>query len=87
MYLPDGRDFYVSSNGDRWEVGRDTQGHLQIVHHPNDASCGKKSVTDLGTFLAGRREFGPEHNALLELLRSGSLDMHPDIRIVEDREA
>lgn len=74
MNVQNAREFYTSSNGDRWEVGRDAAGHLQVMHIPNLASGGKTSVTDIGMFLAGRRNLGPEHNALLALLRSGDLD-------------
>ena len=73
MQLPNARAFYTSSNGDRWEVGRDDAGHLQVVHHPNPASGGSVSVTDVGMFLATHHP-GPEHDALLDLLRSGKLD-------------
>lgn len=73
MPVADAREFYVSSNGDRWEVGRDDAGHLQIVHRPNAPSGGKASVMDVGTFLATRHP-GSEHAALLDLLRTGKLD-------------
>ena len=87
MPAPEVREFYVSSNGARWEGGRDAAGHLEIVHLPNPASGGKRSVTDIALFLADRDHFGPEHSALLELLRSGSLDAPPNIAIVNDERA
>ncbi len=74
MPLREARELYVSSNGDRWEVGRDLDGKLVVVHRPNEASGGNITVRDVGLFLAERSNLGPEHQALMELLRSGWLD-------------
>lgn len=75
MRLSRAREFYVSSKGDRWEIGRDPTGHLQIMYRPNSAS-GVVNVTDVGTFLVSRQP-GPVHDALLDLLRNGTLDAAP----------
>jgi hypothetical protein len=64
MKLQELRELYVSPNGDRWDVGRDSSGRLQVVH----------TLLDIGTFLSMRHNLGPEHQALIQLLRSGSLD-------------
>lgn len=46
------RELYTSSNGDRWEAGRDELGRLVIVHTPNVSSGGKPKLMDVGAFLA-----------------------------------
>ena len=73
--LTDRRELYVSENGDRWDVCRDASGKLEVVHSANQASGGAVSTMDFATFLAQRHNLGPEHQALLSLLRSGSLDI------------
>jgi hypothetical protein len=74
MKLQELRELYVSPNGDRWDVGRDSSGRLQVVHRANEASGGSVTLLDIGTFLTMRHNLGPEHQALIHLLRSGSLD-------------
>ena len=73
MYITDRQELYVSSNGDRWEVGRDSKSRPVVIHTPNERSGGTTSISDLGAFLAVAH-FGPEHSALLRLLRDGALD-------------
>jgi hypothetical protein len=74
MKLRERRELYASSNGDRWEVGRDVNYKLCVVHLPNGASGGKPTVFDIGTFLSARHNLGPEHHALIKLLRAGTLN-------------
>ena len=74
MRLEKERELYVSSNGDRWDVGRDKGGSLVVVHRPNPSSGGNISATDIGMFLA-TGEHGPEHQALMRLLKAGELAM------------
>jgi hypothetical protein len=70
-----GREIYSSSNGDRWFLARDAvNGHAYIIHDPNQASGGKRTQVEVGTFLkdGGHR---PEHHAFLSLI--GSLADEP----------
>ena len=61
-------DFYRSSNGDRWQLIRDTETGRRIVRHePNLASGGRATETDLQEFL-DRTGSSPENLALQELL-------------------
>ena len=62
------REFYVSSNGDRWHLLFDpVTGHSFVRHSGNPASGGH--VTDIGlpAFLADGRG-GPEHQALWQMI-------------------
>lgn len=81
MQFKEKRELYVSPNGDRWDVCRDAENKLQVVHRANDASGGNVSVMDVGTFLSTRRNLGPEHQALIHLLRSGSLNADVPIEL------
>jgi hypothetical protein len=61
-------DFYRSSNGDRWQLLRDSDTVRQIVRHePNLASGGKITELDVEEYLA-RTGTSPENRALRELL-------------------
>ena len=61
------RVLYTSSSGDSWSLCRRPDGEIVVSHEPNQASGGKSSQIDLGTFLAkGNR--GPEHQSLRELI-------------------
>jgi hypothetical protein len=61
------REFYRSSNGDSWFLGREpTNGHAYIIHQPNAPSGGHLSPIELGEFL--RLGNGPEQQALLRLI-------------------
>jgi hypothetical protein len=61
-------DFYRSSNGDRWQLLRDTTSGLQMVRHePNIASSGQVTETGVEEFLA-RTGTSPENAALRALL-------------------
>ena len=61
-------DFYRSSNGDRWQLLRDTASGLQVVRHePNLASGGHVTETSVEEFLA-RTGTSPENAALRALL-------------------
>jgi hypothetical protein len=83
MLLQNTRELYVSANGDRWDVGRDRGGKLVVLHRPNRASGGNISAMDIGMFLAAGQH-GPEHQALMRLLRTGDLDT--SISIATDHE-
>jgi hypothetical protein len=61
-------DFYRSSNGDRWQLLRDSETGRQIVRHePNLASGGQVAEIDVEVFLA-RAGTSPENLALRALL-------------------
>jgi hypothetical protein len=61
-------DFYRSSNGDRWQLLRDTASGRRVVRHePNLASGGQVTETSVDEFLA-RTGSSPEHLALRALL-------------------
>jgi hypothetical protein len=62
-------DFYRSSNGDRWQLLRDTtNGRCVVRHEPNLASGGQVTETSVDEFLA-RTGSSPENLALRELLK------------------
>ena len=63
-------DFYRSSNGDRWQLVRDTRmGRTERVRHePNLASGGKITEVDVRVFL-DRTGSSPENSALRDLLK------------------
>ena len=73
MELQNRQELYRSSNGHRWDIGRDANSKLVVVHTANEAAGGNVSTMDFGMFLAVGHH-GPEHQALLRLLRSGGLD-------------
>jgi hypothetical protein len=61
-------DFYRSSNGDRWQLIRDTETERKVVRHePNLASGGKVTEVDVKLFL-DRTGSSPENLALRDLL-------------------
>ena len=61
-------DFYRSSNGDRWQLIRDTASRRSFVRHePNLSSGGRVTDTDVEEFL-NRTGSSPENLALRALL-------------------
>ncbi len=61
-------DFYRSSNGDRWQLIRDTaSGRSFVRHEPNLSSGGRTTDTDIQEFLE-RTGSSPQNLALRELL-------------------
>jgi hypothetical protein len=61
-------DFYRSSNGDRWQLIRDTAaGRSFVRHEPSLASGGRITETDAEEFL-NRTGSSPENLALRALL-------------------
>jgi hypothetical protein len=61
-------DFYHSSNGDRWQLVRDTDTDRRIVRHePNISSGGRVTDTPVEEWL-DRTDSSPENLALRELL-------------------
>jgi hypothetical protein len=61
-------DFYRSSNGDRWQLLRDTvSGRVVVRHEPNLTSGGKVTETAVQEFL-DRTGSSPENLALRTLL-------------------
>jgi hypothetical protein len=61
------REFYRSSNGDRWFLCRGRSGHVVVLHAANEASGGHTSEMEVSEFLkAGNRT--PERAALLHLI-------------------
>jgi hypothetical protein len=62
------KDFYRSSNGDRWQLIRDTASRRSLVRHePNLSSGGRTTDTDVEEFL-NRTGSSPENLALRALL-------------------
>ena len=62
------KDFYRSSNGDRWQLIRDpTSGRSFVRHEPNLSSGGRTTDTDVEEFL-NRTGSSPENLALRALL-------------------
>jgi hypothetical protein len=68
-------DFYRTSNGDRWQLIRDTaSGRSFVRHEPNLSSGGRVTDTDVEEFL-NRTGSSPENLALRALLeKHGSMD-------------
>jgi hypothetical protein len=61
-------EMYISSNGDRWTLIRDTvAGRAAVRHQPNPSSGGQASDTDAEVFLR-QAGSGPEYAALRRLL-------------------
>ena len=66
------KDFYRSSNGDRWQFIRDIDSGRSIVRHePNLSSGGRTTDTDVEEFL-NRTGSSPENLALRALLDAQS---------------
>jgi hypothetical protein len=62
------KDFYRSSNGDRWQLIRDIDsGRSFVRHEPNLSSGGRTTDTDVEEFL-NRTGSSPENLALRALL-------------------
>jgi hypothetical protein len=62
------KDFYRSSNGDRWQLVRDTaSGRSFVRHEPNLSSGGRTTDTDVEEFLK-RTGSSPENLSLRALL-------------------
>jgi hypothetical protein len=62
------KDFYRSSNGDRWQlVHDDASGHSFVRHEPNLSSGGRTTDTEIDVFL-NRTGSSPENLALRALL-------------------
>jgi hypothetical protein len=67
---------YNAPNGDRWALCRDAAGKLVVSHHPNEASGGQASETDVNMFLSVGGH-GPEYQALGQAL--ADLGLGPQI--------
>jgi len=67
------KELYLSPNGDRWTLCRNSAGSFTVSHQPNTSSGGRASETELTNFLSKARH-GPEHQALLQVLTA--LGMH-----------
>jgi hypothetical protein len=61
------RMLYESSNGDGWYLCRSRSGQVIVSHEPNSSSGGKASQIEIRDFLAKKNQ-GPEHQALIELI-------------------
>jgi hypothetical protein len=75
------RELYVSPNGDRWSLCRNSTGSFVVFHRPNASSGGQASQTEVANFLSSGSR-GPEHQALLHALtelgiRAGHIDLIP----------
>jgi hypothetical protein len=65
------KDFYRSSNGDRWQlVYDDASGRSFVRHEPNLSSGGRTTDTEVEEFL-NRTGSSPENLALRALLDKG----------------
>ena len=72
-----GRRIYASSNGDVWDLVRDSDtARLYVRHTPNLASGGTISQLELGTFLS-HGSFKAEHVALLDMIGTLLNGDHP----------
>jgi len=61
------REFYSSSNGDRWLLFHEPRsGRVFIKHEPNVASGGDTSLIEVGEFLM--QNHGAQHSELLRLI-------------------
>jgi hypothetical protein len=69
------KDFYRSSNGDRWQLVQDkASGRSFVRHEPNLSSGGRTTDTDVEEFL-NRTGSSPENLALRALLdKQGGMD-------------
>ena len=68
------KDFYRSSNGDRWQlVYDDASGRSFVRHEPNLSSGGRTTDTEIDVFL-NRTGSSPENIALRVLLDKGGMD-------------
>jgi hypothetical protein len=63
------REFYASSNGDRWFLVRDEAGQAFVRHQANEPSGGRSTAIEIGPFLT-RGPRGPQHEELLRLIGS-----------------
>jgi hypothetical protein len=62
------RTLYLSPNGDRWLLGRETgSGRVFVRHQANLPSGGRVTDLDVGAFLAAGPP-GPQHQELLRLI-------------------
>jgi hypothetical protein len=69
----DGKTFYNSSNGDRWQLIRhENPARLSVRHEPNEASGGQATETTAADFLM-RNMATPQGEALREQLRSSGM--------------
>ena len=74
------RRFYSSSNGDAWDLVRDSEtARVRVMHTPNLASGGTTSYSEIGAFLA-RGYHSAECVALVELISTliGDNDAAPE---------
>jgi hypothetical protein len=58
-------ELYISPNGDRWDLGKDSTGNLIVSHHPSKPSGGRPSEVALDVFLAHGRGV-PEYQAVID---------------------
>jgi hypothetical protein len=69
--MRDLQQFSATSNGDRWFLGkREGDGELVVLHRANLPSGGHETETAVADFL-NARPFGPEREALLQVLGVG----------------
>ncbi|WP_105432466.1 hypothetical protein [Neorhizobium sp. T6_25] len=69
--MRDLQQFSTSSNGDRWFLGkREGDGELAVLHRANLPSGGHETETLVADFL-NTKPFGPEREALLQVLGVG----------------
>jgi hypothetical protein len=62
------QEFALSSNGDRWYLGKDeTSLRTFVLHKANEASGGTETRSDVQAFLNSDSK-GPERDALIAIL-------------------
>jgi len=61
------REFYASTNGDRWFIGRGDFSKAFVLHKANGPSGGSATRIEVGDFLGGNAD-APECSALLRLI-------------------
>jgi hypothetical protein len=81
------RTLYLSSNGDRWLLARETDsGRVFVRHQANLPSGGRVTDLDVGAFLAAGPP-GPQHQELLRLIGTLVEAEEPALGSEPDREA
>jgi hypothetical protein len=72
------RILYLSSNGDRWLLARETEsGRVFVRHEANLPSGGRVTDLDVGAFLAEAPP-GSQHQELLRLIGTLVMERAPD---------
>jgi hypothetical protein len=71
---PASETIYASSNGDKWVLTRGINGRMLVRHEANEPSGGHVTEFEVEDFLR-MSSFGPQHNALWELLQAADAEL------------